>query len=310
MIRGILCRNGKAGLKPMQTTALRYFLTVARSGSISAAAKQLNVAASAISRQIAGLEAELDCVLFERRPRGMALSPAGELLAAHAHRNFLSAEQITTEIRELRGLTRGLVRVATTEGFALDLLPAAMATFQERYPGIRFELTILPPTAVPRQVSEGDADVGLTFVTTPAPRVAVVHEAIVDLVVVSAPGHPVAGRSSVGIAELAAFPIALQAANTTARQIFDAACAIDGVTIEPALTANALAALLPFMLHRNGLCVLSEISIRSRVRNGELAVTPIRTAGGTSRRIQIQTMSGRKLPRAVETFVRRLLEMT
>ena len=61
----------------MQMSGLRYFLAVARTGSIASASTQLNVAASAISRQIANLEAELDCVLFERRPRGMVPSPAG-----------------------------------------------------------------------------------------------------------------------------------------------------------------------------------------------------------------------------------------
>ena len=65
----------------MQTTALRYFLAVAREGTIAAASNRLNVAPSAISRQIANLEAELACLLFERRPRGMVLSQAGELLA-------------------------------------------------------------------------------------------------------------------------------------------------------------------------------------------------------------------------------------
>lgn len=129
----------------MHTTTLRYFLAVARLGSITGAAQQLHVAASAISRQIANLEAELNCVLFERRPRGMALSPAGELLADHARRVLLNSEQIAAEIRELHGPTRGLLRIASSEGFALDVLPRAIASFRTQYPGIRFELHTMPP---------------------------------------------------------------------------------------------------------------------------------------------------------------------
>ena len=58
----------------MQTPALRYFLAVVRTGSISAAAQRLRVAGSAVSRQIANLEKELDAALFERRSHGMILT--------------------------------------------------------------------------------------------------------------------------------------------------------------------------------------------------------------------------------------------
>lgn len=151
----------------MQTTGLRYFLAVARTGSIAAASAQLNVAASAISRQIANLEAELDCVLFERRPRGMVPSPAGELLAQHAHQVLIRSEQVVTEIRELEGLARGLIRVACSEGFSLDIVPNAIAAFHAAHPGIRFEVTVQPPAQVTQTVAVGDADLGITFALTP-----------------------------------------------------------------------------------------------------------------------------------------------
>ncbi|MGL1418873.1 LysR family transcriptional regulator, partial [Vibrio parahaemolyticus] len=69
----------------------------------------LNVASSAISRQIARLEAELDTPLFERVSRGMRPNAAGELLAAHALRQQLEAERIGNELAALKGLRRGEV---------------------------------------------------------------------------------------------------------------------------------------------------------------------------------------------------------
>ena len=71
----------------------------------------MQIAPSILSSDFANLEAELDCVLFERRPRGMVPSPAGELLAQHAHQVLIRSEQVVTEIRELEGLARGLIRV-------------------------------------------------------------------------------------------------------------------------------------------------------------------------------------------------------
>ena len=71
----------------LQDTALRYFLEVAQVGSLTEASVRLHVATSAISRQISGLEQTLGTPLFERQPRGMVLTAAGEILAVHARRS-------------------------------------------------------------------------------------------------------------------------------------------------------------------------------------------------------------------------------
>lgn len=84
--------------------AVRYFVEVARTGSISDASARLHVAVSAISRQIARLEGELGVALFERRPRGMSLSEAGERLLAYAQRSLLEAEHVMKEIGGLAAL--------------------------------------------------------------------------------------------------------------------------------------------------------------------------------------------------------------
>lgn len=291
----------------MQMSGLRYFLAVARTGSIAAASAQLNVAASAISRQIANLEAELDCVLFERRPRGMVLSPSGELLAQHARQTLARAEQVAAEIQELRGLARGFIRVATAEGFALDLLPNAIAEFHARYPGIRFEIQVLPPAQVTQVVAAGDADIGITFALAPTNLVTVFYEAVVEMVALAAPGHPLAGRASIRIGELQAYPIAMPPLDTTARLVFDAACRAEGIVIEPTLTSNILTALLPFVRRTRGIALMSPLSVQTPVRLGELVCIPIQSQASLRRGIQVQLMRDRKLPHAAQAFLRQLV---
>ncbi|UZD71612.1 LysR family transcriptional regulator [Brucella sp. JSBI001] len=122
----------------MQHIALRYFLEVARTGSITEASAQLNVSGSAISRQISRLEAELAVELFERRPRGMVLSPAGELLVKHVRRIALDTERALADVREMRGPQRGLVRVATYEGFAVDALLVSLLIFAHGFQAFFF----------------------------------------------------------------------------------------------------------------------------------------------------------------------------
>jgi DNA-binding transcriptional LysR family regulator len=291
----------------VQTSGLRYFLEVAKTGSIAAASTQLHVAASAISRQIANLEAELDCVLFERRPRGMVLSPAGELLAGHARRVLDQSEQVAADIQQLKGLSRGLIRIAAADGFALDLIPEAIATFHTRHPGIRFEVQVMPPKQVTQVIVAGDADLGVTFALTPTNLVALLYDGSVEMVVVMAPDHPLAGRPTVGLAELKAFPLALLPFDTTTRTVFDAACRAEGLVIEPALTANRVTALLPFVRRTKGVTLMSALSVQTPMRFGELACIPLRTRSNLRRGVQVQVMRDRKLPYAVDAFARLLV---
>ena len=292
----------------MQITGLRYFLAVARTGSIAAASAQLNVAASAISRQVANLEAELDCVLFERRPRGMVPSPAGELLAQHAHQMLIRSEQVVTEIRELKGLARGLIRVASSEGFALDIVPNTVASFHAAHPGLRFEVTVLPPAQVTQMVAAGEADLGITFALAPTTQVEVLYDGRVDMRALTAPDHPLARAKVVQLADLPNYPVALPTRDTTLRQAFDAACLHEGIVVEPVLTANNLAALLPFVRNSRGLALMSALSVRTPVDLNALVSLPIRARASLSRGIQVQAMRDRRLPRAVRGFLRQLMD--
>ena len=150
----------------LQDTALRYFLEVVRTGSVSEAATRLSVSPSAVSRQVATLEDLLGVPLFERRPRGMAPSPAGELLAAHALRNALEADRVVADIEALQGLRRGLIRVCCSAGFAIEFLPKAMAQFREQHPGMQFHLRVAAPAAVTQAVLNIEAGIGLTYSRT------------------------------------------------------------------------------------------------------------------------------------------------
>ena len=84
---------------------LRYFLEVARTGSVNQAAQRLYVAASAVSRQLGKLEDSLGVVLFERQARGMTLTEAGTRLLAHASAHDAQALELVDKLRREQGLT-------------------------------------------------------------------------------------------------------------------------------------------------------------------------------------------------------------
>ncbi len=99
----------------MLNTALRYFLEVVDSGSLTVAAQKLHVAPSAVSRMVRKLEEEHQTLLFDRHARGMVLTEAGQLLKAYARRASLEAERARAEIRDLSEIGQKLIRISANQ---------------------------------------------------------------------------------------------------------------------------------------------------------------------------------------------------
>lgn len=294
------------GLLP---TPLQYFLEVARTGSISEASERLHVATSAISRQIAKLEQDVGAPLFERRPRGMALSEAGEILAAYARRSSLEAEQVLAEVHSVHALTRSTVKIASSEGFARELLPEAITTFREKHPGVRFRLNVTGPAAATQQVRDGTVDLAVTYSLAPEKDIKVEYSQQQPIYVLMADDHPLAKRADVDLAELLEYPLALPNEDTTIRQLFDIYVALEELGFEPAFVSNYSGALQSFTRLRGGVTLIGPLTVRRRLKIDRLAIVPIRNAELRRRSVQIQSMARRALPPAVRAFLTHLIEL-
>jgi DNA-binding transcriptional LysR family regulator len=287
----------------LQETSLRYFLEVARCGSISVASQRLNVASSAISRQIAGLEDVLETALFERRPRGMIPSAAGEILAMHAKQTALDAARVVADIQALQGMHRGHVRIASTEGYAIDLLPQAMAEFQRLYPGVTFNLHVGAPAEVSRRVRDGDADMGLTFSGPVEKEIKVELRQPAPILAVMRPGHPLGRHRQISLQQLLAYPLALPENDNTVRQLLDLACGQQQLLVEPALTSNYIEAVHNYLRTTDAVSLSAELSVRFRIVAGSMIAISIRDRILQDRNTELQTLVGRTLPRAVSVFL-------
>src|ERR1700748_3225603 len=121
---------------------MRYVDEVARTGSIRKAADHLNVTASAVNRRIMDLEVELGAPLFERRPRGVRLTAAGEVFVNYLRRQDGEVERMKSQIEDLKGLRRGTVRIACSQALALNFLPQAVAAFRKRHRQVAFTVKV------------------------------------------------------------------------------------------------------------------------------------------------------------------------
>lgn len=287
----------------LQETSVRYFLEVVRSGSISEAAVRLFVSGSAVSRQIAGLESVLGVALFERRPRGMVPSAAGELLAAYARRATLEADRVVSDIEALQGLRKGKVRIASSAGFAIEFLPQVIADFRRQYPGIQFHLQVARPADVTTAILNGDADIGVTYSRAAEQGICVEYRQEAPVLVIMRPDHALATFRTVTLAQMQPYPLALPDRENTVRQLFDICCSRRQLVFEPALVSTSFEALTNFVLHEGGLSISGEVTVRHRMQRGELHGTVIRDRGMDGRVIEVQTLMGRTLPEGVRTFL-------
>ena len=290
--------------RQLQDTALRYFLEVVRCGSISEASTRLNVASSAISRHIAQLESLLGVSLFDRHARGMVPNAAGELLAVHAIRSAHDAERIVADVQALQGMQRGRVRIAATEGFAMEFLPRAIGAFIEAHPGIQFDLGVHPPAESTRRILLGDADIGLVMSRGAQKEIRVEHLQPSPVMAVMRPAHPLVRFRQISLRQLMAYPLALPEPDTTVRQLFDIACHRQRLQVEPVLTSQYIASLLGFLKHAPlGITICGEISVRYQIERGELVAMPLKDKGLDLRNIEVQTLVGRTLSRTAQAFL-------
>lgn len=287
----------------MLKVAFRYFAEVVQHGSIRAAANELNVAQSAISRQIQALERELGAPLLDRRPRGVALTPAGEIVFAYSRQATFHTERLSSEIDALQGLRRGHVRIHSIEAMVPHLLPRAIDTFLAEFPGINFEVEIAGTDRVQAALRDGRAEIGIGFCAEPAKDLKPVFRIREPLFAMVAPEHPLASRRKISLRELEVWPTALPGRLTGSRNLLDAACAKAKVELRPALETNSVELVHRFALVGHGVSVLARMSCIETLRARRLVALRFQEQEMARGTIEVMTLAGRPLPVAAERFL-------
>lgn len=145
----------------MTLEQLRIFAAVAEREHVTAAARAIHVTQSAASAAIAALEERHAVKLFDRVGRGIALTDAGRLFLAEARSVLARAAAAETMLEELSGLRRGTLRLVASQTTAAYWMPAILAEFQTRHPGLKVELAIGNTDQAAARVREGEADLGI-----------------------------------------------------------------------------------------------------------------------------------------------------
>ncbi len=182
--------------------SLQLFRTVARAGSIARAAEEENIAASAVSKRLADLEAELGTPLLYRTQQGVRPTPAGTELLRHVDGVARRLERMEAEIGEFASGARGQVRIAANTSAITQFLPEDLAIFVKVHPEVRIELFESTSDEISNMVRFGQSDLGIVsgFVATHGIQSILYRRD--TLVIISPRGYGIGERGSVTFEEI------------------------------------------------------------------------------------------------------------
>ncbi len=259
----------------MHAAVLRYFEAVAEEGSIRRASERLYISASAVNRQILKLEDQLGTPLFERRPDGMRLTDAGRLVLRHARDTLHDFARLRGDIDSLRGIVSGDVTIATLDSPAVHFLPEAVARFVALHPAVQVRVTACDPIEAMHAVSQGSADLGLTFSPSWRRGVAVLEEIACPMCVIMRPDHELASRASVTLDECGDCRLVYQAPADTMQPFVGDELEAFKRAHTPAAVSNTQAVVKRLLLRGVGISFYTRLGFSEELADGSLVAVPL-----------------------------------
>ncbi len=285
-----------------------YVDAVARCGSIRRAAEALHIASSALNRRVLDMEEELGTTLFERLPRGVRLTAAGELFLGYVRRNLSDLELVGSQIEHLRGMVRGQVRVAAAESLAGDLVPRAIAEFQSTHPGVRFQVRISVPEDMVAALLGDTVDLMLTHETPEHRDVSVLASVAHPFCAVVARDHPLAKKRSVRLRDCLAYQVALADQSLAGRKLIERAPAKSSYHFEPALVSNSVETMKAYARESQAVCFQFKTGAAHDVAREEMVAVPLADPSLGRTQLVLAARRGRVLPIAAAKFSEQLIQ--
>lgn len=254
---------------------LEIFLAVRRWGSMTAAARDLDMAQPPVSQAIADLERELGVPLFERRGRGIAPTPEGLRFEAYAAHIVRLAAEAQSSLRTMAA--SGDLKMGASKTVAVDFLPGVLRRYRPLRPGARFEVHVDNTASVLEKLSTARLDVALVEGRVEGPGLWSERLCTDELVLLCSPRHPWAGQPRVDVKALAGEGFLLREPGSGTRETFVAAMAerdLDWWCAGEVADTEALVALVAEGL---GCAFLSGPSVRAAIHQGH--VVPIAVSG-------------------------------
>jgi len=254
---------------------LRLFAAVVDHGGFTKAATQLGLTQPAISKSLTELERSLNVRLIDRNARSAQLTHAGRILHARAREIFGVERLAERELREIRGLKRGRLRVAASPTIAAYLLPPILARFHRRRPTVQIRSIQADDKTVAKLLLESRVDVALTESPSEHELVEAVSWLDDDLVVVAAAHHEILARDHNIPADLADFPFLVNEPRCQIRRAAERALSAQGVRLRRTMRIDGTEAIKQGVAAGLGLAIVSKAAAMDLLALGRIAIVPV-----------------------------------
>jgi len=287
----------------MDVRQLEMFQAVAEAGSFTQAAQRLHVSQSAISRQVKLLEEELQGLLLHRGARQVTLTQAGELLLRLASRVQQDMQEVASQISETHELRRGTLTLAGGMTVCMFILPRLLKKYRSLYK--RVDLRVVSGSSEELQGMLRSHEVDLALLTLPivAKDLEVLPLLKEELVVVTAPGHPLSRKRTVEPGELGRFPLIVYEPGSNTRKVIDQFFIDQKIPMEIAMETENVEIIKAMVAAGLGITLVPYMAIAREARQRRFAYSRVR-----GRRLYRETgwvyLKSERVPRTVTEMLR------
>lgn len=252
---------------------LGVFVAIARYGTVTRAAQELNLTQSAASMALADLETQLDCLLFDRAGKRLQLNDLGRQLLPRAMTTLAHAEGIEALARG-QGDQVGSLKIGASLTIGNYSMPPIIASFMREHPQSQLTLDIANTSHIIAALGQFELDIGFIEGYCHAPDLEVIPWRQDELVVFAAPSHPLAAKTDLRESDLAAAAWVLREPGSGTREVFDNAVMGRLPNLHVLLELGHTEAIQRVVSSGLGIGCASRLSLQESLDNGALVVLP------------------------------------
>jgi DNA-binding transcriptional LysR family regulator len=256
---------------------LAIFHAIAETGSITGCAQRMHISQPAVSRQLRDFERRLGVELFERLPRGMRLTQAGEVLRDYATRLFEIAHAAEASVQELSHVRQGHLAIGASNTIGTYILPGLVARFRRTHPGVRISMFV----GNTEQVTQGVSDLRfmLGFIEGPLHgKDLQAHQFLDDEIVpVASSDHPLSSKKRLQPAELTAQPLLMREPGSGTRELVEGCLRRQGIQLDDIVELGSTEAIKQAAVHGGGIAWLPLVCMDRELSKGELVRLPVKS---------------------------------
>jgi DNA-binding transcriptional LysR family regulator len=281
---------------------MRVFLAVAQNLGFTRAGDQLGLTQSAVSHQIANMEASLGCSLLVRQPRTVSLTDAGHVMAQHARKMLAAVEECQAAVRQAAKPSTGRLRIGASASACQYLIPEALREFRECFPEYTLSITPGDTPLITELLMEGTLDLGVV-IKSDRQRKLTYHDLFTDeLMLLVSPLHPWAATGRVERSQLAAQRMVLYSRGSTTFQMVERYFAKLRVPLHDWIELGEMGAIKELVKLGLGVSIMARWAAQSEVEERSLVMLPL-PGGKLRRHWAVASSRAHKLSVAEQTFI-------